>query len=639
MKHFPIGFDNFAELVQKHKDNSWHHYFADKSLLIRDILNSDAKVLLFTRPRRFGKTMNMSMLKYFFDVREAAQNKNLFTDLKIAGATIEKENQIEQCMNYQGKYPVIFLTFKSVKASIFDASYGQIKYLISALYSEHRYLSESDRLKPEERKIYGQILNQEATDANYNNAIRELTKYLHQYYNQKVIVLIDEYDTPFQAALYHKYYQQLRDVMEILIGEVLKNEKGYIEKAVLTGILRISGAGIFSGANNVLAKTVLDYDFSEHFGFTESEISQLLSEMNRTDKLEELRNWYNGYQFGDTIIYNPWSTILCIAEHFDFSAHWVNTGNDKLIKELLLKSPANIHQDIAILVSNQPIEVTICKDLRFDDDLQPDEHLWTLLLSAGYLKSIKTILIGSKALCTIEIPNREVSYVYIDIFAGWLKQRLTDAGQSSLIEYLLTGQAEEFGEGLKRFYLQTVSMHDVRDDYIEAFYHGFMVGIVGLSRIRHAVYVYSNRESGLGRYDLVLEPRNLQHPKYNVGVILEFKRTTKVETLVAEAKKGLDQIKNLRYVAELQMRGIHKIIIMGIAFCGKEISYAFERLQEPQATLSTVQLMTQRTDSPISTGVKRKEPELDQKQLQEIESRPDKQQKIEQPSNNNVLSN
>ena len=638
MKHFPIGFDNFAKLVRKHEDGSWHYYFADKSLLIRDVLKSDADVLLLTRPRRFGKTMNMSMLSYFFDIHEATKNKNLFTDLKIANATIEKESQTELCMNYQGKYPVVFLTFKSVKASVFDASYEQIKYLISALYSEHRYLSESDRLKPEERKIYGQILNQEATDASYNNAIRELTKYLYLHYNQKVIVLIDEYDTPFQAALYHKYYQQLRDVMEILIGEVLKNEKSYIEKAVLTGILRISGAGIFSGANNVSAKTVLDHEFSEHFGFTESEISQLLSEMNRTDKLEEVKNWYDGYQFGETITYNPWSTILCIAEHFDFSAHWVNTGNDKLIKELLLKSPANIHRDIAILVSNRSVEVTICKDLRFDDDLQPDEHLWTLLLSAGYLKSVKTTLIGSKALCTIEIPNREVSYVYTDIFAGWLKQQLTDAGQSSLIEHLLTGQAEEFGEGLKKFYLQTMSVHDVRDDYIEAFYHGFMVGIVGLSRIRHAVYLYSNRESGLGRYDLVLEPRNLQHPKYNVGIVLEFKRASKPEKLSAEAQNGLAQIKQLRYATDLQGRGINKIVMMGIAFCGKEISYVFERLHEPQATLSTVQLMTQRADFPISVGVKRKELEsLDI--ASEAEGGPVKQQKTEQSSNNNVMSN
>ena len=637
MKHFPIGFDNFAKLVRKHEDGSWHYYFADKSLLIRDVLNSDAKVLLLTRPRRFGKTMNMSMLSYFFDIREATKNKNLFTDLKIAGATIESGSQTELCMNYQGKYPVIFLTFKSCGYNTFQESYEQIKHLISELYSKHRYLLESNRLEPEKRKIYGQILNQEATDVNYNSAIRNLTEYLHLHYNQKVIVIIDEYDTPFQAALFNNYYTQLLPIMKTLIGGVLKGNDS-LEKAVLTGILRISGAGIFSGANNVLAKTVLDHDFSEHFGFTESEISQLLSEMNRTDKLEELRNWYNGYQFGDTIIYNPWSTILCVAGHFDFSAHWVNTSNDKLIKELLLKSPADIHRDVATLVSNQSIEVTICKDLRFDDDLQPDEHLWTLLLSAGYLKSIKTILIGSKALCTIEIPNREVSYVYTDIFAGWLKQQLTDAGQSSLIEHLLTGQAEEFGEGLKKFYLQTMSVHDVRDDYIEAFYHGFMVGIVGLSRIRHAVYLYSNRESGLGRYDLVLEPRNLQHPKYNVGIVLEFKRASKPEKLSAEAQSGLAQIKQLRYATDLQRRGVNKIIIMGIAFCGKEISYVFERLHEPQATLSTVQLMTQRADFPISVGVKRKELEsLDI--ASEAEGGPVKQQKTEQSSNNNVMSN
>jgi len=638
MKHFPIGFDNFAELVQKHKDNSWHHYFADKSLLIRDILNSDAKVLLLTRPRRFGKTMNMSMLSYFFDIREATQNKNLFTDLKIADATIGSGNQTELCMNHQGKYPVIFLTFKSCGYNTFQESYAQIKYLIRRIYKTHIYLLNSDKLTEEDKESYRQIISRKADNTDYNDAIRNLTEYLHLHYNQKVIVIIDEYDTPFQAALFNKYYPQLLPVMKALIGEVLKGNE-FLEKAILTGILRISGAGIFSGANNVLAKTVLDREFSEHFGFTEDEISQLLSEMDRTDKLEELRNWYNGYQFGETIIYNPWSTILCIAEHFDFRPYWLNTSNDKLLKEQFLKAPDNVRASIGKLIANESVSVIVYDDLRFDDELSPSRYIWTLLLSTGYLKSVKTERNEEGvATCQVEIPNKEIKPVYKRLFSYWLREIVGESKLKTLVDYLLAGEAENFGSTLQNHFLTSLSDQDVRKDRIESFYHGYMYAILDLSLETHKGYLESNKEGGLGYFDLMLEPRNPGHREYNVGAILEFKRTNDSKALSLEAEKGLEQIKRLQYISTLRMRGVHKIIIMGIAFCGKEISYAFERLQEPQATLSAVQLMTQRADSPISTGVKRKElePVIT---VSEAENRPAKQQKIEQSSNDNVMSN
>jgi len=524
-------------------------------------------------------------------------------------------------MNYQGKYPVIFLTFKECAFNTFEECYEQMKRAISKLYDRHRYLLANDNLEPDKEKIYRQILDCTAASADFNIAIRELTTYLHIYHDQKVIVLIDEYDTPFQAALHNKYYAQLLPVMGVMLGGVLKGNNS-LEKAVLTGILKISGAGIFSGANNVRARTVLDHNFSEHFGFTEEDISKLLTDMGKIDQLDGLRNWYNGYQFGNTIIYNPWSVMECISQDFDFSAHWVNTSNDKLIKDLFLKAGADIQKNITTLVSDQPIEVIIYKDLRFDDDLQPDEHLWTLLLSAGYLKSVKTTFVGNKALCVIKIPNKEVSYVYTDIFADWLKQQLTDAGQSSLIEYLLTGQAEKFGEELKKFYFQTVSVHNVREDYIEAFYHGFMVGIIGLSKIRHSTYLYSDRESGLGRYDLVLEPRDLQHPKYHIGIILEFKRSLKPEILTQQAQDGLAQIKELKYATDLQTRGVNKIIMMSIAFCGKEVAYTYEQIIKPQPPVSAAQFIAGLGDSPITTKKRRLAANFDENQNEETEKRP-----------------
>jgi hypothetical protein len=620
MKHFPIGFDDFAKLTRKNEDYSRHYHFVDKSLLIKEVLASDADILLLARPRRFGKTMNMSMLSYFFDIQRTAQNRDLFTGLKIASATIERESRTESCMNYQGKYPVIFLTFKECGYNIFQESYAWIKYLIKILYETHSYLLNSEKLTKENKKTYKRIINREADDTDYNDAIRKLTEYLYIHYDQKVIVLIDEYDAPFQTALYNKYYSQLLPIMKVMLGGVLKGNK-YLEKAVLTGILRISGAGIFSGANNVRARTVLDHNFSEYFGFTEEDINKLLTDIDKIDRLEELRNWYDGYQFGNTIIYNPWSVMECISQNFDFSAHWVNTSDDKLIKELLLNAPANIHKDIGTLISDQSVEVAIYNALRFDEDLQPTEHLWTLLLSTGYLKSVKTIYNEGGILCNLKIPNKEISYVYTKIFAEWLGQRLSDAGQSSLIEYLLTGQAEEFGEGLKNLYLQTVSVHNVREDYIEAFYHGFMVGIIGLSKIRHSTYLYSDRESGLGRYDLVLEPRDLQHPKYHIGIILEFKRSLKPEILAQQAQDGLAQIKELKYATDLQTRGVNKIIMMSIAFCGKEVAYIYEQIVKPQPTVSAAQFIAA-LDSPITTKKRGLETNFDKNQNEETEKRP-----------------
>jgi hypothetical protein len=631
MKHFPIGFDNFAELVQKHKDGSRHHYFVDKSLLIRDILSNNAKVLLFTRPRRFGKTMNMSMLSYFFDIREATQNENLFTELKIASATIESGSQTELCMNYQGKYPVVFLTFKDCGYNTFQETYVRIKRLINRIYKTHGYLLDSNKLTEDDKESYRQIIRG-VNDVDYDDAIRELTRYLHLHYNQKVIVIIDEYDTPFQAALFNNYYTQLLPIMKTLIGGVLKGNDS-LEKAVLTGILRISGAGIFSGANNVRSRTILNHEFSEYFGFTESEISNLLSEMNRVDKLEELRNWYDGYQFGNTIIYNPWSVMECVSQNFDFSAHWVNTSDDKLLKEQFLKAPDDVRASIGTLVANESIPVVVYDDLRFDSELSPSRHIWTLLLSAGYLKSVKTERSEEgAAICQVEIPNREIKSIYRRLFAYWLKEIVGEPKLKVLVEYLLTGEAEEFCSTLQSHFLTSLSDQDVRKDRIESFYHGYMYAILDLSLESHIGYLESNKEGGLGYFDLMLEPRNPEHRKYNVGTILEFKRTNDSKTLSLEAKKGLEQIKRLQYVSTLRMRGVNRIIVMGIAFCGKEISYAFERLHEPQATLSTVQLMTQRANSPIIVGTKREKPELsnDQEYLQEAENRLTKQQKLVQ---------
>ena len=446
-----------------------------------------------------------------------------------------------------------------------------------------------------EKAVFQRILNKSASNDEYNTALKSLCRYLSAYYDgKKIIVLIDEYDTPFQMALYKRYYEELQPIMRVLIGSVLKGND-FLEKAVVTGILRIAGAGLFSGANNVSAYTVLDTEFSEHFGFTEDEIKQVLSTMERNgvvgakEKFPEISRWYNGYQFGETIIYNPWSTMVCFSRGFKFAPHWVNTSDDKLLKELLPKASPIVQSKLTDLMEEKspekmPVEVIVRQELRFDEDLTPDEHIWSLLLSAGYLKVTKGLgSSGLKINCVVEIPNREVQSVYLDVFSTWLEKALITSEQNTLINYLLMGNIEAFTEGLKRFYMQAVSPFDVGSDKIEAFYHGFMIGLLGLCQMHHKSYLYSNQLSGLGRYDLVIEPREPNHPKYHTGIVLEFKRTLSTTSLANEAQEGLKQIKTMKYHTGLQERGIKNIVMIGIAFCGKELESTYEAIDAIEA--------------------------------------------------------
>jgi len=596
MKHFPIGFDDFAKLVHKEGSGEYSYYFVDKSLLIKDLLNPTDDIILLTRPRRFGKTMNMSMLQHFFDIEHAAENRTLFVGLKVEDATVTLDETTHlRCMNYQGQYPTIFITLKDCAFNTFGECYENIKGLIYEVYVTHNYLLTSDRLIDSEKAVFQRILNKSALDDEYNTALKSLCKYLSAHYSRKVMVLIDEYDTPFQMALHKGYYDELQPMMRTLIGGVLKGNV-YLEKAVLTGILRIAGAGIFSGANNVSAYTVLDERFSEHFGFTEDEVQKMLVDMeqyglvNAQSKLEQVREWYNGYQFGKAIIYNPWSTMVCFSRNFHCDTYWVNTSDDKLLRDLLPQSSSAVQRCIRDLIAGEPAEVVVRKELRFDEELTPEKHVWSLLLSAGYLKVVASKSSDLDVRCAVQIPNMEVGAVYRGVFKEWLEGIMNVTERDTLIEYLLTGDAKKFGEGLKAFYMRTVSHFDVGSDKIEAFYHGFMVGLVGLCQMDHKTYLHSNKPSGLGRYDLVIEPKNVKHPKYNVGIILEFKRTLKKKELKSAAAEAIEQVKRLHYDTELRSRNVQNIVIIGIAFCGKVLEHSCESLPKPKIGVALAQV-------------------------------------------------
>lgn len=606
MKHFPIGFDDFAKLARKEGDGRYFYFFADKSLLIRDILDSTDDIILFTRPRRFGKTMNMSMLRYFFDIRDAERNRALFTGLKIAAPQESPDGTAVSYLPYQGQYPVIFVTFKDCAFNTFAECYRNIKELIYEIYTTHRYLLMSDGLADDQKATFQRILNKIASDEEYGVALKSLCKYLFAHYGKRAMVLIDEYDAPFQMALHKHYYDDLQPMMRTLVGGVLKGNE-YLEKAILTGILRIAGAGIFSGANNVSAYTVLDERFSQYFGFTEVEVMGILSDMEEQGivgaraKFSEVSAWYNGYHFGSSIVYNPWSTMVCFNRGFDFSSHWLSTGSDSLLHEKFLFLHDVTRLEIARLTKGELVEVRVCKDLRFDCDLNEAEHFWTLLLSAGYLKSVNTVVVGDQVRCQVAIPNREVSYAYLHLFEHWMRRIFSQSEHQILGEKLLMGDAEGFGEGFRRFLLECASVRDMRSDYIEAFYKGFLIATLGFSLGSH-IELHSELESGLGYPDLMLRPRDLSNPKYQVGIIFELKRTTNREELKSKAQEGLRQIKEMRYETNFRACGMPNIVIISLAFCGKEIEYVFERLLQPVCSLTQAQLITSLRDFPPHTS-------------------------------------
>lgn len=585
-KTFKTGIQNFEDLVQfAESSNKRLHYFVDKTLFIKEVLENSNLVLLITRPRRFGKTLNMSMLKYFFDVQGAEQNRLLFNGLKIADTKTDITGVEKSCIDFQGQYPVIFISFKSVKLLSFDQCYQQVKEIMIKLCQQFRFLLNSEKLAEDEKMFIERIINRTAQDSEYNNTLTNLCSYLFSHFEKKVILLIDEYDTPLQIAYQNGFYNELKSVMEILLGEALKNNDSILEKAVVTGILRIAGAGLFSSVNNLRTFTILDERFSTHFGFTPKEVQSLLADMeahgieHAKNHFDQIREWYNGYQFGNTIVYNPWSTMIALSEHFVFDSYWLNSGADSLLKHLLINSSAHIKSQIAELVAKKTVSVLVRKELRFDDELNPEEHLWTLLLSAGYLMSLKTKYVEEFDVnCTVSIPNTEVAAIYRGIFKGWLNTQLANLNYHCLMDYLLTGDLETFGKEFETFFMESVSPFDVKSDKIESFYHGFMIALIGLCMERFKTYLHSNKQSGLGFYDLVIEPKNLQDPKYHTGIIFEFKRTNDPEKLLIEAKHGLDQIKSKQYATDLQARGVQKIKIMCIAFCGKQLQYAFEDL-------------------------------------------------------------
>lgn len=560
----PIGISDFRKLIETRDSEGNPFLFVDKSLFIKEILDDLTEVKLFTRPRRFGKTLNMSMLQYFFaDTIDGQSTEGLFQDLKIA-------QYKEYLKNHQGKYPVIYLTFKDVKNNSYEAAYKEIGGVARELYAKHRDVLSGSTLFDDEKEIFELILRQNASEDQVKSALKNLTYYLYRHYGVKPYVLIDEYDTPIQTAYINNYYDEMVTFMRGFLSAGLK-DNSYLGQAVLTGILRVSKESLFSGLNNIKIYSLLNERFGEYFGFTEAEVEELLDKSSISYDLKEVRAWYNGYQAGNTVIYNPWSIVNYIQEQGKLSSYWVNTGDNTLIKDLLIQSSNDFKSQFESLLQNKPVEVLINENINFTNLKISESAVWTLLLMTGYLKVILIKDTDQGPLCQLFIPNNEVRGLYQRFIAEWLSGVDDAMLFNNFLNKLLRGEMVGFKDNLQKMMLQTFSVHDVKGKNPEKFFHGFMLGLIsGIDQNQYKID--SNKESGLGRYDIIVTPTD---PK-KLGIILEIKSTDKTtyEALKAVANEAIQQINEKKYDTVFQQNHIQNCLKVGIAFNGKEVAIA-----------------------------------------------------------------
>lgn len=536
MKKIPIAVENFKKIIEE------NYYYVDKTKFIEDILNDGAEVKLFCRPRRFGKTLNISTLKYFFDIKNKDENRKLFNGLYIENSPLIDE---------QGKYPVIFLTLKEIKGNTLNLAYTQIKTLISDLFDEYKYLRE--KLNERDIEIFDNIWKRREED--YSNSLKFLIKCLNEYYNQKVIVLIDEYDTPLLTAYEFGYYNDMLQFFKTFYGGALKSNTN-LQMGVLTGIIRVAQAGVFSDLNNFTNYTILINEYSQSFGLVEDEVKTMLDYYKIGYEMLEVKKWYDGYSFGKSDIYNPWS-ILNFVQFKELKSYWINTSSNFMIRELLEHTGEEGLKTLERIFNQEEVAVRITENVRFGNNLSASE-VWELMLYSGYL-TINGRLDDGRYL--VRIPNIEITNFFKDefltiVFGNYDKvDKLRDALRDKNIEQL--------NKSIEELVLYTMSSHDITK-YYENPYHMLLLGFF------YALDGYylpkSNIEAGYGRADIILFPRD----KTKAGYILELKRayTKKPEK---EVEKALQQIDDNKYYVELERYGIKEIIKLGYVFDGKKV--------------------------------------------------------------------
>ena len=557
----PIGVSNFKDIIEK------NYYYFDKTKFIENILEDGSQVKLFTRPRRFGKTLNMSMLKYFFDVKNKDENRKLFEGMNISKS---------EYFDMQGNFPVISVSFKKYQEKDWKNGFDMIKDIISGLYDEFEFVKE--KLSARKKKKFDSILMEEANLANWKNSLADLSNYLYDFYGKKVIVLIDEYDQPIINSYIEGYYDETIDFFKSFYGSVLKDNE-YLEMGVMTGILRVAKENIFSGLNNIKVHSILNERFTEYFGVLENEVETALKDFGLEYDLSDVQKWYNGYLFGETKVYNPWSIINFLDEK-KLGAYWVNTSENSLIKLYLQKMKKEIFDDFSKLLNEENISKIINDNVTFGNlEANFEKNFWNLFFHSGYL-TLAEKYDAMKKVVSVKIPNKEILEMFSDMF---IEVYFKNTGIFlDMTDALTNGDISNFKKYLKEILLENAGIFDVSGTYKEQFYHGLMLGLVLI--LKNEYEITSNNFAGKGRYDLLLKPKNILEGKE--GIIIELKiingtenlNNDKIhEKLEKECEVALNQIDDKGYSSVLKNAGIEKVLKIGIAFFGKEFEVKFEK--------------------------------------------------------------
>ncbi len=560
-KTIAIGIQDFGDLIQK------NYFYVDKTSFIREWWNSGDSVTLITRPRRFGKTLNMSMVEYFFSVDRAGRG-DLFEGLSIW--------EDEAYRKLQGTYPVISLSFANVKEKDFKTTKEKICQLLTNLYVKYSFLKESTVLTDTDRAFFDRILSVEMRDSDATLALYQLSDYLYRYYGKKVIILLDEYDTPMQEAYVDGYWEKLVSFTRSLFNSTFKTNP-WLERAILTGITRVSKESIFSDLNNLEVVTTTSHKYADSFGFTEEEVFAALEECSRSGEKQQVKRWYDGFNFGEhRDIYNPWS-ILNFLDKGIFTTYWANTSSNSLIGKLLREGNRGIKEKFERLLQRKIIQTPIDEQIVYDQLNNNESAIWSLLLASGYLKVLshereELLLYGEEVNYELTLTNYEVERMFKSMVRGWFKYADTD--YNDFIKALLLGDIKAMNAYINRVALNTFSYFDTgkrpSGEEPERFYHGFVLGL--MVELQNRYTITSNRESGFGRYDVMLEPKN---PKEDDAIIMEFKVKDPEDEadLKDTVAAALKQIEEKQYTAQLISRGIEKerIRSYGFAFQGKRV--------------------------------------------------------------------
>lgn len=556
----PIGVDDFARLVDKERN----YLFVDKTLFIREIIEEPSVVTLIMRPRRWGKTLNLSMLEYFFSSTVLdVSTKGLFDELAIGKAQ-------GNYLRHQGQSPVIFFSLKDVKERNMDLAIEKMVSLLQALFRKYQgIITHSDRLTDNDKHLFEKHLNGKLNRAEIENSLLVLSELLYRHYRKSVYIFIDEYDTPLNTAYLYNYVEDMTFLMKNFFSAALKGNP-YLEKSVMTGILRISKNSMLSSLNNLKVFSVLNEKYQTYFGFSDKDVSRLFSEMNLEREIQAIRDYYNGYRIGDVLLYNPWSVMECLSAGGELKPYWINTASDDILRNLLLQSSPEIKAQLQRFIGDKAhvLEVEISDAVRFESLEQDETALWSLLLATGYLTQVSKKMLDEYYECQLKIPNKEVAKLYIGVFRHWLLQRTDKASFDAFIDDLVFGRIDEFIQKLAHYLLKYTSYHDLHQ---ESNYHTFITGL--LCSLTDSYFLYSNPEAGLGRADLVLVPKN---PTQQDAIIMEFKHDKRINPSEKLAREAIHQIDDKCYHEFVTgYHSVRRILKLGLAFNGKQVASAY----------------------------------------------------------------